>query len=64
MVGNGGRTTRRRNPYFGNQAKGSVVKLHPEGRRNPHEPSMTPEQEDGLLWAAFQPRRKPTSTES
>ena len=53
MSGGGSRRARRRHPYFGFLTKGSAVELSFSGRRNPHEPSMTPENEEGVLWAAY-----------
>ena len=32
---------------------GGGMELSFSDRRNPHEPSMTPENEEGVLWAAY-----------
>lgn len=64
MVAGGGRKTRKPHPYFGYRAKGTVVELRVDGRRSPHEPSMTPEQEEGSLWAAFRPGPRIVSTDT
>ena len=64
MSGGGSRRARRRHPYFGFLTKGSAVELSFSGRRNPHEPLMMPENEEGVLWAAFREERTFDSTDA
>ena len=64
MIERGGRPVRRPHPYFGFQVKNPVMSRSSDGGRCPHEPWMTPEREEGILWAAFRQDNELASTDS